>query len=49
MINPRSFERGFVVLLMLVTEKIVDRFDGVKGAERNLDKDRRPIAHSTIP
>lgn len=32
MINPRSFERGFVVLLMLVTEKIVDRFDGVESA-----------------
>lgn len=32
MTNPRSNERGFVVLLMLVTEKIVDRFDGVESA-----------------
>ena len=41
--------RGLIVLLMLVAEEIVDRFDGVEGAERNLDEDRRPITHSAIP
>lgn len=36
-------------LLMLVSKKVVDRFDGIEGAEGNLYEDGAPIAHGAIP
>ena len=34
---------------MLVAQEIVDRLDGIEGAEGNLYEDGAPVAHSAVP
>ena len=34
---------------MLVTQEVVDGFDGVEGFEGHFDEDCRPVAHGAIP
>lgn len=38
-----------LLLLMLLAEQVVDRFDGIEGRDRHFDEDGVPAAHSAVP
>ena len=48
-INPSLSRLGFIFLLMLVAQKVVDGLHWIEGAEGHFDEDGRPVAHGSIP